>query len=213
MTPLLEVRKLTKIYGAGPFRRRRTFALSADFSLSEPQVVGVLGPNGSGKTTLFELLAGSNTPTGGQVLCNGQDVHRVKYRERDRLVVHYHQSYQIRRTRKTLPNFMLDGTSSSYPLVHIFDEPQFSVQDGYVGFMLKFFERLRKSGRVVILCVHPCEQFQLDILRERCARYFFVSKGEVREKPDYASLLADPDAREYLSTAAAAAFAPHGHEG
>src|SRR6185503_7239488 len=98
-----------------------TFSLNADFSVAEPQIVGVLGPNGSGKTTLFELLSGSNVPTSGQVLCAGQDVHRVKYRERDRMVIHYHQSYQVRRVKKSVPEFMLKRAPSNYPLVHIFD--------------------------------------------------------------------------------------------
>jgi ABC-type multidrug transport system ATPase subunit len=160
-----------------------------------------MGPNGSGKTTLFELLSGSNIPTSGRVVCGGQDVHRVKYRERDRLIIHYHQSYQIRRTKKRAPSFMLERASSSYPLVHIFDEPQFSVQDGYVGFMLDFFKRLREDGRIVMLCVHPCEPFQLEIMRANCERYLFVSKGEVTETADYASLLCQPDAREYLASA------------
>jgi ABC-type multidrug transport system ATPase subunit len=201
MAALLEARNLTKVYGRGLFRKRRTFGLRANFSLITPQIVGVMGPNGSGKTTLFELLSGSNIPTSGRVLCSGQDVHRVKYRERDRLIVHYHQSYQIRRTQKRAPNFMLDRASSTYPLVHIFDEPQFSVQDGYVGFMLDFFKRLRENGRIVILCVHPCEPFQLEIMRDNCERYLFVSKGQVTEIADYASLLAEPEAREYLAAA------------
>jgi ABC-type multidrug transport system ATPase subunit len=210
MPALLEARNLVKTYGKKLFRPRPTFGLSANFSLDEPQIVGVMGPNGSGKTTLFELLSGSNTPTSGHVFCQGQDVHRVKYHERDRLVIHYHQSYQVRRVKRTRPNVLLDAACSSYPLVHIFDEPQFSLQDGYIGFMLDFFDKLRKSGRLVILCVHPCERFHLDIMRERCERYFFVSKGDVREKPDFASLIADPEAAEYLSAVTNQASMPSG---
>ena len=56
-----------------------------------------MGPNGSGKTTLFELITGSNAPSAGRVVCMGQDIHGVKARERDRLAIHYHQSYQVRR--------------------------------------------------------------------------------------------------------------------
>src|SRR6478609_6053437 len=80
---------------------------SENLSGGEMQMVGVMGPNGSGKTTLFEMLSGSNIPTSGKVICAGQDVHRVKYRERDRMVIHYHQSYQVRRMKKTVPSFML----------------------------------------------------------------------------------------------------------
>jgi ABC-type Na+ transport system ATPase subunit NatA len=201
-TPILQVRGLKKTYIRGLLNRRQTFGLSADFTVPRPQIVGVMGPNGSGKTTLFELLSGSNIPTAGKVLCAGQDVHRVKYRQRDRMVIHYHQSYQVRRVKKRVPNFMLDQARSDYPLVHIFDEPQFSTQDGYIGFMLNFFKRLRADGRVVFLCVHPNEPFHVDIMRDNCERFLFVSKGQVTEWPDYESLLAHPGVREYLGVLA-----------
>ena len=202
MVPILRVEKLKKIYERGLWKREPTFSLSADFTVAEPQIVGVMGPNGSGKTTLFELLSGSNVPTSGNVICAGQDVHRVKYRERDRMVIHYHQSYQVRRMKKTVPSFALESARSDYPLVHVFDEPQFSTQDGYVGFMLDFFKRLRSRERVVFLCLHPCEPFHIDIMRESCERYLFVSKGQVAQLPDYPTLLAHPGVREYLGALA-----------
>ena len=34
-----------------------------------------------------------------------------------------------------------------YPMVHLFDEPQFNTRDGYIGFMLDFFRRLRSEGQ------------------------------------------------------------------
>ena len=61
--PLLKVDGLSKVYTQGRFRPRETFRLAADFTITEPGIVGVMGPNGSGKTTLFELITGSNRPT------------------------------------------------------------------------------------------------------------------------------------------------------
>ena len=86
--PLLKVENIAKRYARGILRPKVTFSLAADFELASPGVVGVLGPNGSGKTTLFELMTGSNLPTAGRVLVNGQDIHRVRTRERDRLAIH-----------------------------------------------------------------------------------------------------------------------------
>jgi ABC-type Na+ transport system ATPase subunit NatA len=202
MADVLQVQSLKKVYKTGFLNRRESFSLSAEFSVPGGQIVGVLGPNGSGKTTLFELLSGSNRPTSGNVMCAGQDVHSVKYRERDRLIIHYHQSYQVRRMQKSVPSFLLQSATSDYPLVHVFDEPQFSTQDGYIGFMLGFFKRLRDEGRVVFLCMHPYESFHMDILRGYCDRYLFVSKGQVSESSDYGHLIARPGVREYLGALA-----------
>ena len=202
MTPILEVRNLKKVYSRGLLKKTQTFSLSANFSVAEPEIVGVMGPNGAGKTTLFEMLSGSNVPSSGQILCGGRDIQSVKYRERDRMVIHYHQSYQVRSVKKTKPNFMLEHAAMNYPLVHVFDEPQFSTQDGYIGFMLSFFRKLRADGRVVLLCLHPNEPFHVDIMRDTCKRFLFVSGGQVAELPSYAKLLEHPGVRPYLGALA-----------
>jgi ABC-type branched-subunit amino acid transport system ATPase component len=196
--PILVVDKLRKTYMRGWLRRQPTFTLEADFVVEAPTTIGVMGPNGSGKTTLFELITGSNHPTAGTVVCCGRDVHRVKGRERDRLAIHYHQSYQVRRFRWRRPDFLLERAGSDYPVVHLFDEPQFNTQDGYIGFMLEFFRKLRREGRVVFICLHPTERFHLDILQEVCERYIFVHQGHITQMADYPTLFADPRVREYL---------------
>ncbi len=196
--PLLEVSGLRKVYSRGLWTRQETFRLEADFVIEEPVIVGMMGPNGSGKTTLFELITGSNSPSAGRVLCLGRDVHNIKYRERDRLAIHYHQSYQVRRFKKTRPSFLLDSAGSDYPMIHLFDEPQFNTQDGYIGFMLDFFRKLRAEGRLVFLCVHPNEPFHLDILREICERYIFVQKGRLSHAPDFETLVSQDAVRDYL---------------
>ena len=98
------------------------------------------------EAVLFEMMTGSNAPSSGRVYVAGTDIHRVKYRERDRLAIHYHQSYQVRRFRKLVPSVLLEPSPTSAPMVHLFDEPQFNLQDGYIGFMLDFFRKLRARG-------------------------------------------------------------------
>ncbi len=196
--PLLEVSGLRKVYSRGLWTRQETFRLEADFVIEEPAIVGMMGPNGSGKTTLFELITGSNSPSAGRVLCLGRDVHNIKYRERDRLAIHYHQSYQVRHFKKTRPSFLLESAGTDYPMVHLFDEPQFNTQDGYIGFMLDFFRKLRAQGRLVFLCLHPNEPFHLDILREVCERYIFVQKGRLSHAPDFETLVSQDAVRDYL---------------
>ena len=196
--PLLVVEDLVKEYRRGILKPEVTFRLEASFRIEEPAIVGMMGPNGSGKTTLFELITGSNAPTAGRVLCAGQDIHDVRSTERDRLAIHYHQSYQVRHFHRRKPNFLMQHAHSDYPLVHLFDEPQFNTQDGYIGFMLDFFRRLRREGRLVFLCVHPNEPFHLDIMREVCERYVFVNQGRLSEASSFEALLEGPAVRAYL---------------
>jgi ABC-type Na+ transport system ATPase subunit NatA len=196
--PLLVVDGLRKQYTRGPLSRQVTFSLAADFTIAEPAVVGMMGPNGSGKTTLFELITGSNRPTAGRVLCCGKSIHDVRHDERDRLAIHYHQAYQVRRFTRTKPAFLMQRAGSDYPMIHLFDEPQFSTQDGYIGFMLDFFRKLRAEGRLVFLCLHPNERYHIEIMREICERYLFVFQGTVSQAPDYPTLLEDERVQAYL---------------
>jgi ABC-type lipopolysaccharide export system ATPase subunit len=195
---LLRVENVRKVYTRGLVVRRPTFTLEADLALDSAGIVGVIGPNGAGKTTLFEIMTGSNAPTSGRVLVAGTDIHRVKYRQRDRLAIHYHQSYQVRHFRKVVPSLFLAPAPTERPLVHLFDEPQFNTVDGYIGFMLDFFRRLRSEGRLVLVCLHPTARYHLEILKEVADEFLLVAGGRVARKSDWRSLVADQAVRAYL---------------
>ncbi len=197
---LLEVKGLEKTYTRGLLSRTSTFRLTANFTIDKPAIVGLMGPNGSGKTTLFELITGSNKPTAGAVTVNGRNIHKVRTDERDRLAIHYHQSYQVRHFRSFVPNALMARADSDYPIVHLFDEPQFNTQDGYIGFMLEFFAKLRSEGRLVFLCVHPNEAFHLEIMQDICERFIFVNKGQLADVDSYDDLIQRDDVRAYLGT-------------
>ncbi len=85
MSALLEARQVSKIFGGGLFDKRVTVALD-DFSFAiestPPRVTAIVGESGSGKTTLARLLLGLITPTTGQVLYNGTDLHKLRRDER-----------------------------------------------------------------------------------------------------------------------------------
>ena len=65
---MLEVRSLTKYYGALPALR------DASFTARPGQILGYLGPNGSGKSTTVRMLVGLMTPTSGDVLWQGRSI-------------------------------------------------------------------------------------------------------------------------------------------
>jgi ABC-type cobalamin/Fe3+-siderophores transport system ATPase subunit len=196
--PLLVLDHVRKVYSRGRIVRRPTFTLEADLVIDRPAIIGVVGPNGAGKTTLFEMMTGSNVPSAGHVYVAGTDIHRVKYRERDRLAIHYHQSYQVRRFRKLVPSALLAHSPTTAPMVHLFDEPQFNLQDGYIGFMLDFFRKLRAEGRLVVLCLHPTATWHLEILAEIAEQFLLVANGGVTRYTDFPALVQEPRFRSYL---------------
>ncbi len=88
-SPLVEVRNVTKRYGA------LTVTRDVSFSLEAGEVLGILGPNGAGKTTLFNVISGDVAPDAGQVLLKGTDVTKLRPHERCRRGIG--RSYQIAR--------------------------------------------------------------------------------------------------------------------
>jgi len=71
--PLLEVRELTRRFGALVAVDRVSFAIRKD------EIFGIAGPNGSGKSTLFNVITGIPfPPSEGEVLLSGKPIHRLK---------------------------------------------------------------------------------------------------------------------------------------
>jgi peptide/nickel transport system ATP-binding protein len=85
VTPLLEARRVSRVFGGGLFDKRVTVALD-DFSFAidsePPRVTAIVGESGSGKTTLARLLLGLISPTSGHVLYKGQNLPALAAAER-----------------------------------------------------------------------------------------------------------------------------------
>src|SRR4029077_11976255 len=68
MTTLLEVRNLTRTFGA------LNAVAGVSFSVRQGELVGLIGPNGAGKSTLYNLIAGAITPTSGGIVFKDRPV-------------------------------------------------------------------------------------------------------------------------------------------
>lgn len=77
MTPMIETRGLTHVYGVGtPFEH---VALdNVNFRVERGEFLGIIGHTGSGKSTLIQHLNGLLKPTSGQILIDGQDLYQSK---------------------------------------------------------------------------------------------------------------------------------------
>lgn len=77
MTPIIETRKLSHIYGIGtPFESCAIDQM--DFRVERGEFLGIIGHTGSGKSTLIQHLNGLLKPTSGQVLIDGEDLWQSK---------------------------------------------------------------------------------------------------------------------------------------
>jgi branched-chain amino acid transport system ATP-binding protein len=71
----LEVRDLTVAYGAIKAVRGVTF------SIEQGQIVSLIGSNGAGKTTTLRTISGLLRPESGEVLLDGEPIHRLPAHE------------------------------------------------------------------------------------------------------------------------------------
>lgn len=80
--PLLELRSISKSYGGKGLLSSNAAPnalsdFSATISTEHPTILTVAGESGSGKSTLANLILGFLTPTHGQVLYKGEDIHQM----------------------------------------------------------------------------------------------------------------------------------------
>jgi sulfate transport system ATP-binding protein len=73
-----------KIQALGVAKRFGDFTALDDVTLEVPEgsLTSLLGPSGSGKSTLLRIIAGLETPDGGQVVIDGRDVTRTAPQDR-----------------------------------------------------------------------------------------------------------------------------------
>jgi peptide/nickel transport system ATP-binding protein len=76
--PLLEARRVTRVFGGSMFGKKRVTVALSDFTLAvdvePPSITAIVGESGSGKTTLARTLLGLTAPTSGEVRYRGTDL-------------------------------------------------------------------------------------------------------------------------------------------
>src|SRR6476659_8622168 len=73
----IEVKNVSKRFGNVAAVR------DVSFSVSEGELMALLGPSGGGKTTVLRMIAGLEMPTSGDIFIRGQRVNDVSVRERN----------------------------------------------------------------------------------------------------------------------------------
>ena len=72
MTPLIEVRGVSKAFGGVQANRHITMDVAAG------RITGLIGPNGSGKTTLFNSIVGYHPIDEGSIRFEGREISKLR---------------------------------------------------------------------------------------------------------------------------------------
>jgi iron(III) transport system ATP-binding protein len=91
MNHSVEFKNISKRYGADPSTPLAVKGIS--FEIETGTLTTILGPSGCGKTTVLRMIAGLESPTGGQIIINGKDVTTLG--PADRNVSMMFQSYAL----------------------------------------------------------------------------------------------------------------------
>ena len=81
--PLIRLRGVTRVYGAGQAMVRALDGVDLDIEAGE--FVAIMGPSGSGKSTVMNILGCLDTPSAGEYLFRGVHVERLSRDQRARL--------------------------------------------------------------------------------------------------------------------------------
>jgi putative ABC transport system ATP-binding protein len=80
MQNIVETKSVSKIYTTGEMTIKAVD--QADIQVRAGEFVALVGPSGSGKTTMLAMLAALLAPSEGQVIIAGQDLSRMKEKNR-----------------------------------------------------------------------------------------------------------------------------------
>lgn len=76
---IIEVKDLCKTYIVN--KRQNNVLKNVNFTVSEGEMVAIMGPSGSGKSTLLYAVSGMDEETSGSVLFDGKDITKIKGNE------------------------------------------------------------------------------------------------------------------------------------
>jgi putative ABC transport system ATP-binding protein len=75
MSPLVEIRNLSKVYTRG--RQKVEVLHHVNLDIAPGDFLALMGPSGSGKTTLLNLIGGLDSPTEGTITVGGKHIDRL----------------------------------------------------------------------------------------------------------------------------------------
>ncbi len=109
MEHAVEFENVSRVYKTGDHEQKALDGVN--LTLDKGRLIVILGPSGAGKSTLLNLLGGLDSPTGGTIRVDGQDISRLSADQlaeyRAAKVGFVFQSYNLIPTLTVLENVAL----------------------------------------------------------------------------------------------------------
>lgn len=114
---ILSIRALAKTYTMG--KRKLEVLRGVDLEIATGEFLALRGASGAGKSTLLHLIGGLDSPNGGEILFNGQNIAKFSQSEltnfRNRRIGFLFQAYHLLPELNALENVCLPARIGRLP--------------------------------------------------------------------------------------------------
>ena len=167
---MLELKHIT--YTVSTPEGEQTILNDISIDIPDRKLIVFTGPNGGGKTTLAKVIMGLVTPTGGQILFNGQDITHLGITERAKLGISYGFQQQVGLCANDYLDREVDVSLSGGEVkrieiatllargseLMIFDEPEAGIDLWSFARLTETFEQLRQRELATMIIISHQER-------------------------------------------------------
>ena len=127
MNEIVQIRNLQKVFCKGNI----CIAENISLSINEGEIFTILGKSGSGKTTFLRMIAGLETPDGGEILIDNKTVFSkdTNLQPKDRKVAVVFQNYALLPHLSIASNILFGSNATNKDLEEVLEKTKLKGQE------------------------------------------------------------------------------------